>query len=169
MEMMRLFVGIQPSPDFREALSELQDRLRTLDVTARYYEPSNLHLTLAFIGMWSEDITGLLPCVTQPFPITLSHVGIFHKAKILWAGVRPSEELNTLAERVRNSLDKAEIPYDHQPFFPHITLGRKPIIPEGVDLSDIEVPPVTMIVQDVCLYRSDHRENGMEYTVIGRA
>ena len=165
---MRIFVALQPAPAFRDALASLQDRLRAASVTGRYLTPSNLHMTLAFIGMWPEDITELLPIVEQPFPVTLSHLGIFPKAKVLWAGVEPSEALNSLARQVRQALTEAEIPFDRQDFNPHITLVRKPIISDNLNLSEIHVPQATMIVEDVCRYRSDHGEQGMEYTVIGR-
>ena len=166
--MMRLFVALEPSPDFREALAAVQSRLQAIGVTGRYLDPSNLHLTLAFIGMWSEDISMYLPSVQSSFPITLSHLGVFPEAKILWAGVAPSEALNGLAENVRRRLSDAGVPFDRKEFNPHITLARKPVIPEGVHLSGIEVPPASMTVRDVCLYRSDHTERGMAYTVIGR-
>lgn len=166
--MMRLFIALEPSPEFREALSALQNRLRAAGVAARYYEPANLHLTLAFIGQWPRDLTPLLPRVETPFPLVLSHPGVFPKANVLWAGVQPSDALERLAERVRRALDEAGIPFDHQPFRPHITLGRKPVVPEAVTLSAIAAPPAVMTVRDVCLYRSDRGENGMVYTVIGR-
>ena len=79
------------------------------------------------------------------------------------------EALNSLAGQVRQALTEAEIPFDRQDFNPHITLVRKPAVPEQIMLSEIEVPRATMIVKDVCLYRSDHDEQGMEYTVIGRS
>ena len=88
---------------------------------------------------------------------------------MLWAGVEPSDALNSLARQVRNVLKEAEIPFDQQDFNPHITLVRNPAVLEHVLLSEIEVPQATMIVKDVCLYRSDHLESGMEYTVIGRS
>lgn len=166
---MRIFAALQPAPVFRDALASEQDRLRAAGVTGRYLTPSNLHLTLAFIGMWPEDITGLLPSVQNPFPVTLSHLGIFSKAKVLWAGVEPYETLNSLARQVRQALTEAEIPFDRQDFNPHISLVRKPAVPEHVTLSEIEVPQATMIVTDVCHYQSDHFENGMEYTMIGRS
>ncbi len=161
---MRQFIAIQPSPDFLSALSVLQERLRSAGVTARYLEPANLHMTLAFIGEWPETPVQLLPPVRQSFPITLSHLGIFQEADVLWAGVEPSDALNDLAERVRKALAEVEIPFDRKPFVPHITLGRKPRAP--VPLSGIEVPKAAMTVDDVCLYRSEH---GPVYTVIGRA
>ena len=166
---MRIFIALQPAPAFRDALASVQDRLRAAEVTGRYLTPSNLHLTLAFIGIWPEDITELLPSVQTPFPVTLSHLGIFPKAKVLWAGVEPSDALNGLARQVRQALSEAEIPFDRQEFNPHITLVRKPNLPENLNLSDICIPQATMVVKDVCLYRSDHSEQGMEYTVIGRS
>ena len=160
---MRLFVALEPTPEFREALACLQERILEAGISARYYDASNLHMTLAFIGQWPEDVSGL------PFSIELSHVGIFPEADVLWAGVKPSGALDALAEQVRSRLDAEGIPFDHRPFYPHITLARKPLLPERVDLEEITVPPAVMTVRDVCLYKSEHGENGMEYTVIGRS
>lgn len=164
---MRLFVGIRPSDEFRSALAVLQERLRAAGVTGRYLEPSNLHMTLAFIGEWPEEVTDVLPDADRPFSLNLSHVGYFPEAKVLWAGVEKSDALKRLAGRVRHSLAEAGIPFDPKRFNPHITLVRKPSVPAGVILSEIEVPPAAMIVDEVCLYRSDRGKNGMVYTVIG--
>jgi len=166
--MMRIFVGLQPSDSFRNALFTLQNQLRDAGVTGRFLEPDNLHMTLAFIGEWPDDITHLLPGVEKPFPLRLTHPGIFPEAKVLWAGVKPSAELNLLARRVRSNLSASGIPFDPKPFVPHITLARKPSVPNGLNLSEISVPSTLMTVTDVCLYRSDRGENGMKYTVIGR-
>ena len=167
--MMRLFVALQPSSDFRDALAVLQDRLHAAGITGRYLEPSNLHLTLAFIGMWPENIAERLPSVQQPFPVVLSHIGLFPEANVLWAGVEPSEPLSGLAGCVRHVLSDAGIPFDRKRFNPHITLIRKPSIPGEIVLSEIEIPRASMTVSDVCLYRSDRGKHGMMYTVIGRS
>ena len=165
---MRLFVGLEPTPDFRAALSELQTQLLTAGVDGRYLSPVNLHMTLAFIGEWPENVTEALPRITEPFSITLSHLGVFTGAKVLWAGIKPSQELNDLAARVRMRLDAVGIPYDRQSFNPHITLIRKPILPNEQLLTDIQIPSTSMIVKEVCLYQSAHEADGMKYTVIGR-
>ncbi len=167
--MPRLFVALEPSPDFRSALSLLQDRLCACGVTGRWLAPSNMHMTLAYIGTWPEDVTDHLPSIRVPFRIILAGPGIFPGAKVLWAGVEPSRELTSLAEEVRKNLDLAGIPYDRQAFYPHITLARKPFVPDGVRISSVETPSAEMTVREVCLYKSDHLENGMAYTVIGRS
>ena len=163
--MPRLFVALEPSPEFRDALAALQDRLRAAGVAGRWPDPACLHMTLAYIGMWPEDVTALLPPVRRPFPLTLSRLGIFPGADVLWAGVEPSAELDWLAAEVRRILDGAGIPFDRQPFFPHITLARKPRLPEGFGLPEFPVPAAVLTVREVCLYQS---EPGMRYTVIGR-
>ena len=165
---MRQFVAVQPSPGFRAALEDLQERLRAAGVTGRFREAEGLHLTLAFIGEWPEEVTEFLPSVRKPFSITLSHLGFFPEANVLWAGVEPSEELDHLAEQVRHRLADEGIPFDRKRFYPHITLARKPSVPAGVVLSEIPAARVSMIVDEVCLYRSDPGKNGMAYTVIGR-
>ena len=140
---MRLFAALQPSPGFRSALEDLQQRLQAAGVTGKYRDPAGLHLTLAFIGEyddpervkafigeWPEDVTEILPAVEKPFSITLSHTGIFPEANVLWAGIKASDELEHLAGRVRHCLADEGIPFDRKRFRPHITLARKPFIPE---------------------------------------
>ena len=167
--MTRLFIGLRPSPAFRDALSGLQENLRAAGVTGRWLEPFNLHLTLAFIGERPdpEAILSLLPPVEKEFSIALSHPGFFPKADVLWAGTQPCAELDALAACVRDRLTEGGIRFDPRPFVPHITLARKPKLPEGMDLSLFPVPPAEMTVREVCLYQSERGESGMMYTVIG--
>ena len=164
---MRLFVGLRPAETFRAALKGAQDRLRAAGVEGRYLDPANLHLTLAFIGEWPEDVTPVLPAVTEPFEIELAGPGIFPEAKVLWAGVKPSAALDRLAGEARDRLAANRIPFDPKPFNPHITLVRKPLLPAGLVLPETVFPAAAMTVKEVCLYRSERGENGMEYTVIG--
>ncbi len=164
---MRLFVGLRPSGEFRAALSVLRFRLQEAGVSAAYLAPSNYHLTLAFIGEWPEDVSPVLPAVAHPFSLRLSHVGLFPEARVIWAGVEAPEALDRLAELVRGRLSEAGIPFDPKPFVPHITLGRKPVLPPGFCLSKVVIPPAVMRVSEVFLYRSDRGGNGMVYSVIG--
>ena len=96
-------------------------------------------------------------------------MGIFERAKVLWAGIEPSEALDRLAAQVRESLSAAGITYDPQDFKAHITLIRKPVLPDEDTLIHIKAPPASMVVREACLYKSEHLENGMQYTVIGRS
>ena len=159
---MRIFIGIRPSDEFRAALALLEDRLRDAGVTGRYLDPSNLHLTLAFIGEWPEDVTEVLPEVDRPFSLVLSHLGYFPEAKVLWAGLEQSGELERLAGRVRRSLAEAGIPFDRKRFAPHITFVRR--AEKGNRWRTGVSPKGDMVVNHVSLMRSDRGKNGMIYT-----
>ncbi len=167
---MRLFIALEPDEGFRQALAGLQEALLAAGVTGRALESAFLHMTLAFIGEWEDPraAEAALPRAGTPFPLTLDRLGLFPGAKVLWAGVEESAALSALAERVRTSLSGAGIPYDKKPFVPHITLLRKPVLPEGMLLSGVRVPRVSMTVRDVCLYRSERGARGMEYTPLAR-
>ena len=91
---MRLFAAVQPSPGFRTALAGLKERLREAGVTGKYREPDGLHLTLAFIGEWPENVTEYLPAVQKPFSITLSHPGIFRKRMCFGRGLKHRRQWN---------------------------------------------------------------------------
>ena len=70
---------------------------------------------------------------------------------------------------VREELDERKIPYDHQGFYPHITLARKPVLPSEDALISVQVPRASMIVREVCLYQSLHEAEGMRYIVLGKS
>ena len=164
---MRLFVAVQPTGEFISGLCLLQERLRCAGVGGRYIDEPNLHMTLAFIGEWSENISEILPAVKKPFPVVLSQIAVFPGSDVLCALTEPCEALDNTARAVRHSLADAGIPFDKKAFFPHITLVRNLRLPKHVDLTQIEVPRAAMTVQEVALYRSDRGKNGMVYTVIG--
>ena len=166
---MRLFIAINLNETMLDSLTGTQDYLYNQNIRGNFTPEENLHITLAFIGEWPEDVTCFLPKIKHPFSITLSHPGCFPEAKVLWAGTEPSEPLVRLMEQVQQNLAEAGIPFDAKKNIPHITLIRKPSVPAGVILSEITVPEVSMVVNEIYLYRSDRRENGMEYTVIGRS
>ena len=165
---MRLFIAIELSDEMKTALVEAQNAMYDRGVRGSFSPEENLHLTLAFIGEWPEDVTACLPPVGEPFALTLSHIGVFQRAKVLWAGVEPCPALDALAARARQNLQAAGIPFDPQPFNPHITLIRKPVLPDAALLGTIRPQPAAMTVGETCLYRSERTENGMAYTVIGK-
>ena len=164
---MRLFVGIQPTEAFLNALCLLQDRLLEAGVSGRYIDRHDPHMTLAFIGEWPENISEILPDVRKPFKIALSHLAVFPGSDVLCARTQPCEALDNTARSVRHSLSDACIPFDRKAFSPHITLVRKPRLPDHADLTGIEMPHVAMTVRTIALYRSDSEKSGMKYTVIG--
>ena len=167
---MRLFIAIQLSDTWKDALEEAQDALFHSGVTGNYTPVENVHITLAFIGEYS-DPTEVLEVVRSvdfwPFEISLDGVGAF--GDLWWAGVdKGSEELKALATKLRHALAEAGIPFDRKRFAPHITILRRARFAEGF-VPEEEAPEdekPSMLVDRICLMRSDRTKHGMVYTEI---
>ena len=164
---MRLFIAIQLNEAVNYTLTEIQDALRRRGVGGNYTRPENLHLTLAFIGEytdpdWVFEVMQSVPF--RPFDIRLEGFGCF--GDLYWCGVGGHTELTAYVQRLRRALAEAEIPFDHKRFSPHITLLRKATF-RGNKMPGVIVPDAGMEVTQVSLMRSDRGKQGTIYTELG--
>lgn len=160
---MRLFIAILPSDEMKEALIDIQNKMYDHDIRGYYTTEENLHLTLAFIGEYGdpEKVMDILSKIEfEPFEIELDELGCFDD--LWWVGIKQSNPLEVLVNRIRIALAKADIPYDKKSFMPHITLIRK----AAGQLQWIQSESAVMEVSTISLMRSDRGKNGMIYTEI---
>ena len=165
---MRLFIAIKLDDEMIDALGALQSDLQFCGMQGRYTREENMHLTLAFIGEYPDPqsvLDALENVRVRPFEICLDGAG--HFDDLWWAGIRSSEDLNTLVKQVRHALAEAGIPFDRKRFKPHITLVRSARW-HGDQLESLNVEPVRMTVDRISLMRSDRGKHGMIYTKIQR-
>ncbi len=136
--MSRLFVAVDPSTAARREIVSLQQRLReALDAEkgwkVSFPEPTNLHLTLRFLGELEPEraaaVAGALDTIgaTDRFEIAFDTLGAFpdvRKPHVLWIAPSRADEVKALAARVDASLLSIGIAPDARPFRPHLTLAR---------------------------------------------
>ncbi len=125
----RLFFALWPDDATRVRLGELQRALPPSG--GRDMSVDNLHITLFFLGDCDES---LLPCLEEvgrtlkgeAFELIFDEVGVFDRARVLWAGVRrPPDALLSLQETLAGRLvERCGQIRDHRPFAPHLTLRR---------------------------------------------
>lgn len=166
---MRLFIAIRLNNSMRNALVSVQVFLRRHGVRGNYTREENLHLTLAFIGEYSnpEYVLETMRMIDfVPFPVHLEGFGSF--GSLYWSGIGNSEALSTYVKRLRRSLAENTIPFDRKKFSPHITLLRKASLDGSAVFPGVIIPDAGMDVEAVSLMRSDRGKNGMIYTEIGR-
>jgi RNA 2',3'-cyclic 3'-phosphodiesterase len=125
--MHRLFVALDIPEIVADALSVLQSGVDG----ARWIDPGNFHLTLAFIGEtdrhgFSNALDALSGIEAPAFDLRLSGVGVFgdKKPRALWAGVAPSPELQHLQTKVETALRRAGFDIEKRKFKPHVTIAR---------------------------------------------
>ena len=163
---MKLFIALRLSDDMCEAIGDLQQVLQRQGVRGNYTPRENLHLTLAFIGEYSdpEPVLEVLSAVPfEPVELALEGVGAF--GDLWWIGLEACQGLQGYVRRLRHALAEAGIPFDRKRFSPHITMLRR----ADVALSKVRIPPVeraAMIVDHPSLMRSDRGKAGMIYTEI---
>ena len=161
---MRLFIAINLSDAMKDALSAVQDEMYDQGVRGNFTPRENMHLTLAFIGEYSdkEQVMDALSSVSfSAFPISPSGMGCFRD--LWWAGMDESAPLAAVVRRIRRTLAENDIPFDRKRFSPHITLIRK----ATGTMPGIQIDKISMPVERISLMRSDRGKRGMIYTEVG--
>ena len=183
---MRLFVAVDPSGTVRAALARAQATLREAAPRAdvRWVDPTNLHLTLKFLGNVADeragDVSGALKAsVAGHAPIALAVRGLgafpsLRRPRIVWAGlVDGVVPLRALAAAIDTALEPLGHPREDRPFAAHVTLGRVRS-PKGVDrLTSAVTAGVALdfgawTAADVVLYRSHTHPTGSVYEPVAR-
>ena len=164
---MRLFIAIQLSDGIRNGLSSVQAHLRNHGIRGNYTKIENLHLTLAFIGEYSDpdfvlEVIHSVPFT--PFPVRIEGFGSF--GDLYWCGIGENYNLLSSVKRMRRVLAGNGIPFDRKKFSPHITLIRKAEYDRRRGFPSVEIPDVSMQVIGVSLMRSDRTKSGMVYTEV---
>ena len=162
---MRLFIAIQLSDGIRNSLSAVQTYLRDHGVRGNYTKIENLHLTLAFIGEYSDpdfvlEVIRSVPFA--PFPMRIEGFGSF--GDLYWCGIGGNDDLLIYVKRLRRALAENGIPFDRKKFSPHITLIRRAEYDRN--FPGVTIPDMSMQVSGVSLMRSDRTKSGMVYTEV---
>lgn len=145
----------------------MQEDLRDQGMEGNYSPSENLHLTLAFIGEYSnpeEVMDALEESDFRPISISLDGVGSF--GDIFWAGISENRALISYVKRLCRVLSDHGIPFDRKRFNPHITLVRKAAY-NNKGLPAVSIRKKEMLVERIFLMRSDRGKHGMIYTEVG--
>ncbi len=186
MKMMRVFIAISLPDEIHLSLSSISAQIkRSLgDDVVRWVKPTNIHLTLKFLGEISEGDVGLLRTGLElpvgchaPFTLAIQKVGVFpnpHRPRVVWAGLNDSMELTRLQRDVEKVVRNIGYDSEERSFSPHLTLGRvsqyanaQQIAQCGKVVSSYTVGGISdFIVKSVDIYRSELSAGGSIYTIL---
>lgn len=123
----RCFIALTPCQPARDRLAALP-----VDPRARRVAPTDLHLTLAFLGGLSDqqrnELGDLLPALASTLP-ELAFTGVeiwpsLQRARVQVAAFALPGALEELVQRLNPMLLDMGLPVDTRPFKPHVTLAR---------------------------------------------
>lgn len=128
----RAFVSVVIHPN--ATLEALLDDLSSSNAGLKVVKPTNLHVTLKFLGDTEESLTSDITRMMEeaandisPFEVRLRGMGAFpslSNMRVIWVGIENGKELATLAERLDSSFASLGIRREKRAFRPHLTVAR---------------------------------------------
>ncbi len=183
----RTFVALSIPADRAAKLARLQGLIAPEFPPARWVEPGQFHITLAFLGE-VEDVDLLPICRTcsavaaraAPFELRLEALGVFPDAdrpRVAWVGLTGPglEPLAALQRDVATSLAAIGHPPEDDRFHPHVTLGRLKVARDApVDVGPIlrhyrTWSPGSIDVAELITFGSTLTPEGPSYAPLAQA
>lgn len=135
MRTTRTFIAVDVSAKVRSRAAALIDRLDTTGVKVNWVAPSNMHITMKFLGdQTDQELASACQAVAAAakevtaFEFECHGAGAFPAAdrpRTIWIGVREGcDALIQLHAKIDQHLADIGIARDPRAFHPHLTIGR---------------------------------------------
>ncbi|MFA7421024.1 MAG: RNA 2',3'-cyclic phosphodiesterase [Melioribacteraceae bacterium] len=179
--MIRLFIALEIPDEVIDIVLHEKDKLLGEEHSIRWEFRDKLHITLKFLGDTDEALIGNIEKAiedivknTKSFQMELGKFGIFRRngePKILWVGMKESNELERIVNEIGDSFTKFGYSKEERIFKPHVTLLRfrgHERIDKILDLLEVKLPEKEYIAKYITLYKSELKKGGSIYTAIKR-
>jgi RNA 2',3'-cyclic 3'-phosphodiesterase len=173
--MHRLFIGIDPPDEIKQALCAIMEGVSA----ARWQDDDQLHLTLRFIGgvdhHQANDIAASLASLrASSFDCHFAGVGAFDrrgKLHTLYAAAHPADILTRLHKKLDHLMVTLGLEADARSYVPHITVARinsgTGSIAHFLELHS-RFASASFTVDHLCLYESSLGTQGARYDIVER-
>jgi 2'-5' RNA ligase len=132
---IRTFMAVAISDAVRGKLTEIQALLKQTGADIGWVAPTQIHLTILFLGHVFESQASALATATdgitamyRPCTLEVKGMGYFGRPqspRVIWAGLTGNvQPLLALQRAIATVAKKTGIFSDDKPFHPHLTIGR---------------------------------------------
>ncbi len=183
---MRLFIALPLPVQVENALKSIIQNLKKYDERIRWVNPSNIHVTLRFLGETDpKQVPELKQIITdatttcKPFAVRITKIGAFpniRHPRIIWAGFHDdlvSVQVNKLASIIEQSVRESGFEPEKKKFRPHLTLARikNPASLKALPqiLQNYKIEPIECKLNKICLFQSTLTPKGPIYDRIVEA
>lgn len=175
----RIFVALNIPDDAKEKLFNIIYQLNQ-DKSLNWETKEKIHLTLKFVGdvedelipQIKNDLLFLEEYKTQLLQITgFGFFFSYRVPRILWAGLKYSEELKSIAERLEDYFIRYGVEKENRPFKPHLTLMRIKNNPGESFINKFKnskFEPISFQSNSISLIKSELKPAGSVYTEINK-
>ena len=133
-ERIRSFIAFDiEDPKVLMEVKRVQDMLIQTGADLKLVKPSNIHITIRFLGNISPSMVDpiyekMRQISFRPFDMEIRGLGAFptpHRARVVWMGIRRGErELREIFNQLEPGLRRLGFQPDPKGFSPHITIAR---------------------------------------------
>ncbi|MGA9771875.1 MAG: RNA 2',3'-cyclic phosphodiesterase [Blastocatellia bacterium] len=178
-DSIRTFICIEVPHAIKERIESLQRALRINDAKISWVRPSNIHLTMKFLGdvprskieSVCDGVERAAEGVNQ-FDIEISTTGCFPSARnprVFWVGTGALPEgLKQLHLNIESELAHEGFPREQKRFSPHLTIGRVRSPQNAAQTAEAliarEFGPETFRATEIIVMRSELNSSGSIYT-----
>jgi len=178
-ELIRTFVCIEIPDSIKQKMEDLENRLRRIDAQVSWVKPSNVHLTLKFLGGVAADMIEAVSAAversaraTTTFELEVQGTGCFpspRSPRVFWVGLGSlPEALVQLYTSLEQELARLGFEREKRRFAPHLTIGRLRTPRNGAELAqkliDIGFESEKFVAREVVVMRSQLKPTGSIYT-----
>ncbi len=182
---MRTFIAIELSREIKEYLSRLQEKLKLAQADVKWALPTNIHLTLKFLGeiddKTKDNVIRIMEDMAKnktPFYLNIASIGGFPRIespRVIWVGIDKGDiPVKEIAGELEEKLSRIGIPAEDRTFSSHITIGRtkssknrKALANSLIALKDTfkeEIPE--LYVDKITLFKSTLAPQGPIYEIL---
>ena len=163
--MARLFFALWPDDKTCQQINDVIEALSSK--SGRRVTPENIHITLAFLGSVSDEVTECLQDQAKiihadGFKLSLDSLGWWKKPQIIClASSFVPDELTNLVIQINKAANGCGIKLENRPYKPHITLIRK----AKQEISENSFQTINWNVESFVLAQSVTHPEGVSYTI----
>lgn len=180
--LLRTFVAIPVPKEIGVIQEKLIDTIPKNSGKVKWVRPTNIHLTLQFLGPTPErslePINSALDKIASghtSFNLSLTGIGCFPKPsrpRVLWLGLgKDIDLLINLVQSLEPELADLGFPSEERNFVPHITLARikypQKKTPDVSRFLSFEFDSIEWRVKYFHFMQSELFSNGAVYTILG--
>ncbi|HLF20667.1 MAG TPA: RNA 2',3'-cyclic phosphodiesterase [Bacteroidota bacterium] len=180
MPSLRCFIALPTSPDVKDAISAIQQKLIETSADVRWETSDKFHITLKFLGNCEPSKLSLLTAQLELLPRNVSSLRVIYnkvgafpteqRPRVVWIGAEPEESLMRLQHDVETLCERFGFERENRQFHPHITLGRvkgtKNMGRLTETLKSLTLEPIQAHCTHFDLVRSDLKPSGSVYTTL---
>jgi 2'-5' RNA ligase len=180
-DLIRTFICIELPDSVKQKMELLENQLRGVDAQVSWVKPSNVHLTLKFLGgVPSHKIDRVSEALehashdTPAFEIEVAGAGCFpspRSPRVLWIGLAGvPDPLLRLYTNLEDELATVGFQREKRRFAPHLTIGRLRSPRNGAELAQklmaMGFESEKFVARQVIVMRSQLKPTGSIYTPI---